>query len=257
MMTVATTRFPVPEDCAGGERVAVIDYARALHVTPVRVTPDAPATARGETQGRQEGLRVRLRKGQVLRLADGGGDCPGVNVIAPSGALAYEGLLYKEPALVAIDEDGEWEIDLLGYAGAHGRNSYDLHLSLVGAIPRPTPADYLRWEGRYPHELRNDPGARADFLEQLGAAHDDFWGSAGVQSPMRLVDGRWLVGHGCIPERCPDGGGWFVVDGQTGRMTAATYTRAALAGAFDEVPVLGAYAALPDAVKAAVDEARR
>jgi hypothetical protein len=250
----AHARFEVPEGCEGGSRIAYYDLARALDT--VRLVPrrGGEVSTSGTAQGRAHGVRVRLRKGQVLRLRDAGEDCPGVNVLGPQGNLAYEGLLKGPPVDVYVDETGDWEIDLLGYAGAHGNNPYDLRLSLVDAVPRVDPALYRRYDARYPHELTNVPGMRVAFMRALGDRHDAFWERAGTQSPMRLVRDRWLVGSGCIPESCPDGGGWFVVDATDGRITAGTYRNDShfLLEGMD--PVAGRLEDIPDDVQEVVRE---
>jgi hypothetical protein len=250
----AHARFDVPEGCQGGSRIGNFDHARAIDT--VRLVPrrGAEVATTGTAQGRANGVRVRLRKGQVLRLRDAGDDCPGVNILGPQGSLAWEGLLKGSPVDVYIDETGDWEIDLLGYAGAHGNNTYDLRLSLVDTPPRVDPALYRRYAERYPHELTNVPGVRVAFLRALGDAHDSFWERAGVQGPMRLVRERWLVGSGCIPEACPDGGGWFVVDATNGTITAATYDNDDHFELRAERPIAGRLEDLPPDVRDVVRE---
>lgn len=216
--------FEVPEACEGGWRIANYDAGRAIHSVRKVVPGEGEISATGLANGRAQGVRVRLRKGQVLRMRDAGEDCPGVNLLSPDGELVYEGLLTGAPVDVYIDRGGDWEIGLLGYSGAHGNNAFDLRLSLTDVPPRMNPDRYRRYDGRYPHDLMNVPGARLAFARALGAQSDRFWENAGVQSPMRLVRGRWLIGTGCIPEACTDGGGWFVVDATNGAITAGLYT---------------------------------
>ena len=215
--------FEVPEHCEGGWRIANYDAGRAIHTVRRTVPDEGEVAATGLANGRAEGVRVRLRKGQVLRMRDVGEDCPGVNLLSPDGDLVYEGLLTGAPVDVYIEQTGDWEVGLLGYAGAHGNNAFDLRLSLTNAPPRIGSDTYRRYDGRYPHDLMNVPGARLAFARALGAQNDRFWENAGVQTPMRLVRSRWLVGTGCIPEACTDGGGWFVVDATNGAITAAFY----------------------------------
>jgi hypothetical protein len=210
--------------------------------------------ATGLANGRAEGVRVRLREGQVLRMRDAGEDCPGVNLLSPDGELVYEGLLTGVPVDVYIEQTGDWEIGLLGYAGAHGNNAFDLRLSLTDSAPRVGADTYRRHGGRYPHDLMNVPGARLAFARALGAKNDRFWENAGVQSPMRLVRGRWLVGTGCIPEACTDGGGWFVVDATNGAITAGLYTTDDRFQPSAMERIRGRLEDLPDDVQAVVRE---
>ncbi len=246
--------FEVPESCEGGWRIANYDAGRAVHTVRRIVPEEGEVAATGLANGRAEGVRVRLRKGQVLRMRDAGEDCPGVNLLSPDAELVYEGLLTGAPVDVYIEQTGDWEIGLLGYAGAHGNNAFDLRLSLTDSAPQIGTDTYRRHEGRYPHDLTNVPGARLAFARALGAQNDRFWENAGVQSPMRLVRGRWLVGTGCIPEACPDGGGWFVVDATNGAITAAMYGTDSQYQPSSAEPILGRLEDLPDDVQAVVRE---
>jgi hypothetical protein len=230
------------------DRVRALDRGRALFVKDVRLEPGA-SEFEGQTQGREHGVRMEMRQGQVLRLQDRGGDRPGVELIGPDAHSAWIGILGAGPVDLAITSTGPWELDFLGYAGAQGRNSYDVRIELVPAARKASAKVYRGRAGQYPSDLLAVPEARNAFVRALGENYERFWHDLHVQSPMVEVSGRWLIGQGCLENACPDGGSWFVVDVRTGAITASLHGNGRVR------TLAGRPSALPPEVRSAVVEA--
>jgi len=235
----------------GLARIESISAGRALFVERLSLPERGELAVAGSSGGRERGVILTLRAGQTLRLRDLSGECPGLQILGPDAELAYTGGLTETPIDIRITQDGEWEFDFLGYLGAHGRNAFDARMSLV-TLTEPVPAEFFKgWAGHPPYELFLSPEGRRAFADALGPKFDPFLERADVQPLMEELEGRWLVGHGCIPHSCPSGGGWFVVDLRTGAITAAEY------GEGPERAVAGDILAIAPAVRRYLDEALR
>lgn len=81
----------------------------------------------------------------------------------------------------------------------------------------------------YPEEVLADPILREPLLRIIGRDHfKDFRSRIAVQSPLKTISERYIVGNGCTPHLCGGNDGIFVLD--TLQKTAWAIEREGLAG---------------------------
>lgn len=106
----------------------------------------------------------------------------------------------------------------------------------------------LKSVGEHPADLLDDPGVAQRLRAHWGDAAAEVSDRLGVASGTRLVDDRYIVGHGCMPHACSVDEAFIAVDVEHGEVYAMIMRGD---GSYQMHPRAGTW---PDAVHAATRE---
>jgi hypothetical protein len=205
----------------------------------------------GDVQGPGQSHAVRLAAGDVLSLSETAGDCVGVALRDPSGKVLLK-MFDQRQAQVAVDSAGVYQVILIGYAGAGGRNTFNLRLlrDKSGLSPEEREALALL-KGKYIWDLHKSPLAKKFVQRAVGPRWDDLAKGFATMSGFAVVAGR-LVGSGCEAHECGSAGSFLTVDLSSGRTTAVRMTSPN--GRPQVRVVVGSLDGWPDAVRSLYGE---